>query len=223
MVFIPLAERYGLIGAIGSWVIDEACQKAAGWRERGLRMRVAVNISGYQMREDDLVERIEAALRRNNLQPARFTCEITESVAMEDTKVTQATFEKMRQAGFHVSIDDFGTGFSSLAMLRRLPAAELKIDRAFVTDLEHSEDARSIARSVVNLAKALNLHVVAEGVETSGQCDLLVEMGCNELQGYLFSKPIRADDLEWLALDSNRHEVQFRPSLFQETVHARFE
>jgi EAL domain-containing protein (putative c-di-GMP-specific phosphodiesterase class I) len=126
VLFIPLAERYGLIGALGNWVIQEACRKAARWREHGLRMRVAVNISGYQMREDDLVERIEAALHRSGLQPSRFTCEITESVAMEDTKVTQLTFDKMRKAGFHVSIDDFGTGYSSLATLRRLPADELE-------------------------------------------------------------------------------------------------
>ncbi len=137
--------------------------------------------------------------------------------------MTQATFEKMRQAGFHVSIDDFGIGFSSLAMLRRLPVAELKIDRAFVTDLECSEDARSIAQSIVNMARALNLHVVAEGVETHGQCQLLVEMGCHELQGFLFSKPIRTEDLEWLALDSKRQEVAFRPSLFMETMNAKFD
>lgn len=219
VVFIPLAEQYGLIGSIGNWVIEEACRKAARWRERGLRMRVAVNISGYQMREDDLVERITSALWRNNLQAARFTCEITESVAMEDTKVTQTTFEKMRNAGFHVSIDDFGTGYSSLAMLRRLPAAELKIDRAFVVDLEESEDARSIAKSIVNLARALHLRVVAEGVETVAQCSLLVDMGCNELQGYLFSRPIRADELEALALDvKGSVSPDFRASLFQETL-----
>lgn len=224
VVFIALAERYGLIGAIGNWVIEEACRKAARWRERGLRMRVAVNISGYQMREDDLVERIEAALLRNNIKPGRFTCEITESVAMEDTKVTQFTFDKMRKAGFHVSIDDFGTGYSSLASLRRLPAAELKIDRAFVTDLEQSEDARSIARSIINMATALNLRVVAEGVETVGQCEWLVSMGCNELQGYLFSMPITADELERLALDDPRHEiVDFRQSLFSETRSAELD
>lgn len=218
VVFIPLAERYGLIGTIGNWVIEEACRKAARWRERGLRMRVAVNISGYQMREDDLVDRIEAALLRNGIKPGRFTCEITESVAMEDTKVTQLTFDKMRQAGFHVSIDDFGTGYSSLASLRRLPAAELKIDRAFVTDLEQSEDARSIVKSIINMATALNLRVVAEGVETVGQCELLVSMGCNELQGFLFSMPITANELERLALDDHRHEnVEFRQSLFSET------
>jgi diguanylate cyclase (GGDEF)-like protein len=221
VVFIPLAERHGLIGAIGNWVIEEACRKAAHWRARGMRMRVAVNISGYQMREDDLVERIEAALRRNGINPERFTCEITESVAMEDTKVTQFTFDKMRKAGFHVSIDDFGTGYSSLASLRRLPAAELKIDRAFVIDLEQSEDARSIAKSIINMATALNLRVVAEGVETVGQCELLVAMGCNELQGYLFSRPIPADELERLALDDHRlKNIEFRQSLFSETTTA---
>ena len=219
VVFIPLAERYGLIGTIGNWVIEQACQQAAAWRERGLRMRVAVNISGYQMREGDLVERIESALQRHQLQPNRFTCEITESVAMEDTKVTMQTFEKMRQAGFHVSIDDFGTGFSSLAALRRLPAAELKIDRAFVSDLEDSEDARMIAQSIISMATSLGLRVVAEGVETVGQCNLLVQMGCNELQGFLFSKPMPAQELEWMALDSNRLEsVDFRPSLFMDTL-----
>lgn len=219
VVFIPLAEQYGLIGPIGSWVIEEACRKAARWREQGLRMRVAVNISGYQMREDDLVERIEAALQRHGIQPDRFTCEITESVAMEDTKVTQQTFEKMRNAGFHVSIDDFGTGYSSLAALRKLPAAELKIDRAFVSDLEESEDARSIAQSIVNMATALNLRVIAEGVETPGQRDLLVAMGCNELQGFLFSLPMPAYELERLALDVDNkpEEMAFSKSLFSET------
>jgi diguanylate cyclase (GGDEF)-like protein len=219
VVFIPLAEQYGLIGPIGGWVIEEACRKAARWREQGLRMRVAVNISGYQMREDDLVERIAAALQRHGIQPDRFTCEITESVAMEDTKVTQQTFEKMRNAGFHVSIDDFGTGYSSLAALRKLPTAELKIDRAFVSDLEESEDARSIAQSIVNMATALNLRVVAEGVETPGQRDLLVAMGCNELQGFLFSMPMPAYELERLALDVDHKpdEMEFRKSLFSET------
>jgi diguanylate cyclase (GGDEF)-like protein len=118
-VFIPLAEKHGLIGDIGRWVIKEACRNAARWREKGLRMRVAVNISGYQMREEDLVDRIEATLRRNQLQPERFTCEITESVAMEDTRVTQQSFDKMRKAGLHVSIDDFGTGFSNPPNLSR--------------------------------------------------------------------------------------------------------
>ena len=218
VVFIPLAERHGLIGDIGNWVIHEACRHAGKWRENGLRMRVAVNISGYQMREDDLVDRIEAALARNHLQPGRFTCEITESVAMEDTRVTKQTFERMRKAGLHVSIDDFGTGFSSLAALRKLPAAEMKIDRAFVCDLEESEDARVIVQSILHMAQALKLRVVAEGVETAGQCDLLVNMGCNELQGYLFSKPVPGDDIERLAkVGLGYGGTSFSDSLFQPT------
>jgi EAL domain-containing protein (putative c-di-GMP-specific phosphodiesterase class I) len=133
--------------------------------------------------------------------------------------VTQQTFEKMRNAGFHVSIDDFGTGYSSLATLRKLPAAELKIDRAFVSDLEESEDARSIAQSIVNMATALNLRVIAEGVETPGQRDLLVAMGCNELQGFLFSLPMPAYELERMALavDNKPDQMEFRKSLFSET------
>jgi EAL domain-containing protein (putative c-di-GMP-specific phosphodiesterase class I) len=134
---------------------------------------------------------------------------------MEDTKVSLLTFDRMRKAGFHVSIDDFGTGYSSMSTLRRLPAAELKIDRAFISDIEESEDARSIVRSIISLAVALNLRVVAEGVETVGQRNLLVKMGCNELQGYLFSLPVPANEIERLALECHRPgNVEFRQSLF---------
>jgi diguanylate cyclase (GGDEF)-like protein len=217
-VFIPLAERHGLIGSIGNWVIDEACRQAAVWRDRGLRMRVAVNISGYQMRQDDFVERIEAALARNHIPPRRFTCEITETVAMENTRATHRAFEKLGELGVHVSIDDFGTGHSSLASLRRLPAAELKIDRAFVCDLESSDDARSIALAIVQMAHTLDLHVVAEGIETAQQRDLLVAMGCDELQGYLFARPMSADALElWATDERDMSDGDFRPSLFVET------
>jgi len=199
-VFIPLAERHGLIGRIGQWVIDEACRQAAAWRSQGLRMRVAVNISGQQMRQDDLVQHIVAAVQKHKIRPEQLTCEITESVAMEDTVHTREAFERLRRAGLHVSIDDFGTGYSSLAALRRLPAAELKIDRAFVTDLATSEQARSIAKAIVEMAHTLGLRVVAEGVETKAQRDLLVGLGCDELQGYLFGRPMCADDLDlWLA------------------------
>jgi diguanylate cyclase (GGDEF)-like protein len=215
VIFIPLAEKYGLMGSIGNWVIEEASRTAAEWLQSGLRMRVAVNISGYQMRQDDLVEHIESVLQRYGLQPERFTCEITETVAMEDTAATKLTFEKMRTAGFHVSIDDFGTGYSSLSSLRRLPAAELKIDRAFVMDLEESETARSIAKSIIDMARALGLKVIAEGVETIGQSNILVEMGCDELQGFLFSMPIPADELKKLAMNHHTSASSgFRDSLF---------
>jgi len=191
-VFIPLAERHGLIVGLGQWVIDEACRQAGEWRQRGLRMRVAINISGYQLRQDDLVEKIEAALKRHGIPAARLTCEITETVAMEDNSHTRQALERLRRAGLHLSIDDFGTGHSSLAALRRLPAAELKIDREFVSDLATSAEARTIAQAIVQMAHTLDLRVVAEGVETEAQRDVLVKLGCDELQGYLFAKPMSA-------------------------------
>jgi len=223
-LFIPLAERHGLIGAIGNWVIDDATRQAAAWRALGLRMRVAINISAYQMRQDDLVDRLQAALARHQLQPGRFTCEITESVAMEDTQVTQRSFERLRRAGLHVSIDDFGVGQASLSYLRRLPAAELKIDASFVQDLDTSDDARAIIDAVVKLAHALGLRVVAEGVETERQRDLLVQLGCDELQGFLFAKPMNANQLAvWAQLADERpppQAVNFRDSLFLDTLPA---
>ena len=218
-VFVPLAEKHGMIGEIGRWVIEEACRQAAGWREQGLNMRVAVNISSYQMRQDDLVDHLCDCLARHGVPPSRFTCEITESVAMEDTRVTHETFERLRQAGVHVSIDDFGTGYSSLAALRKLPAAELKIDRAFVADLASSPDARSIAEAIIKMAHMLDLRVVAEGVETEEQRDWLVDVACDELQGFLFAKPMSASALGiWAHGDSVPGSLGFRPSLFAETA-----
>jgi diguanylate cyclase (GGDEF)-like protein len=225
-VFIPLAERHGLIRKIGAWVIGEACRQAGVWRAQGLRMRVAVNLSGHQLRQDDLVELIESHLRRHKIRAERLTVEITESVAMEDTAQTRTAFERLRRAGLHVSIDDFGTGHSSLASLRKLPAAELKIDQAFVTDLVSSAEARNIARAIVQMAHSLDLRVVAEGVETEGQRDLLVGLGCDELQGYLFARPMTPTALALWAADDDRpeHEQaqrQFRASLFEPTAPAK--
>ena len=217
-VFVPLAEQHDLMGELGRWVIEEACREADRWRQGGLRMRVAVNISGAQMRDDGLVDHILNALAQHKIPPERFTCEITESVAMEDTQRTREAFERMRAAHLHVSIDDFGTGYSSLAALRKLPAAELKIDRAFVQDLESSDDARSIAMSITQMAKALNLRVVAEGVETAGQRDWLVRMGCDELQGFLFSMPVPPDELSRMASSGLLWGgAGFRDSLFRPT------
>lgn len=224
-VFIPIAERSGLIRSIGNWVIDDACRQAAAWRDEGLRMRVAINLSAYQMRQDDVVDRIEAGLRQHRLRPERFTVEITESVAMEDTQVTQRAFERLRAAGVHVSIDDFGVGQASLSYLRRLPAAELKIDASFVRDVATRDDARTIVDAVVRMAHALRLKVVAEGVETDAQRDRLVKLGCDELQGYLFAKPMAARALgAWAQLDaaeSQRAQApqgsSFSPALFQDT------
>jgi diguanylate cyclase (GGDEF)-like protein len=219
-IFIPIAERTGLIGEIGDWVITEACAAAGVLHKMGLRMRVAINISGYQLRRKDLADRLEHELKKNHVSPERFTCEITETVAMEDSDATRITFEALRALGLHVSIDDFGTGHSSLAQLRKLPASELKVDRSFVSDLVHSEGARTITGSIISMAKALNLRVVAEGVETRQQCEILKEMGCDELQGYLFSMPIPAADMFKLAMSAPGHKKtpDFSATLYDSTI-----
>lgn len=218
-LFIPIAERHRLIGEIGNWVLEEAARQAGMWRDAGLRMRVAFNVSAYQMRQDDFADRLAQALKSNRLQPSRFTCEITETVAMEDTRVTQEAFERLRKLGVHISIDDFGTGHSSLSLLRRLPAAELKIDRSFVADIATSTEARSIVTAVVQVARALGLRVVAEGVEKPDQVNELVLLGCDELQGFLFARPMSARSLGLWASDVKTPEaLAFRASLFRETV-----
>ena len=204
-MFIPIAERYGLIVSLGGWVIDAACRQIHEWREQGLEMRVAINLSAYQLRQERLAESVKAALAKYHVDPQFLSCEITESVAMEDTVVTQTAFERLSQAGIQLAIDDFGTGYSSLAYLRRLPAVELKIDRSFVTDLETNDaDACAIIDAVVHLAHALGLKVVAEGVETDRQRATLIEMGCDELQGFLFAKPMPARALSSWAMDEEQ-------------------
>ncbi len=220
-VFIPMAERFGLIGALGLWVIDEACRQARLWRDQGLRMRVAINLSPYQLRDPDLAGHIAAALKKHQINPKLLTCEITESVAMQDSENTMKFFAALAAVGVHISIDDFGTGYSSLSYLRKLPAEELKIDRSFVLDLETSSDARAVVGAVVKLGQALHLKVVAEGVETEGQNQILRSLGCNELQGYLFAKPMSAKALAlWAISDVGPRSLEFRASLFQATASA---
>jgi diguanylate cyclase len=220
--FVPMAERSGLIEPLGNWVIEEACRQIGAWRDAGLRMRVSINLSPPQLRQPDLVPKILESLRKHRVEPSLLTCEITESVAMSDTKTTQETMLALGEAGIHVSIDDFGTGYSSLSYLRKLPAEELKIDRSFVSDLEHSADARAVADAVVKLAHALGLKVVAEGVENEAQSELLIAMGCNQLQGYFYGKPMPADHLLAWAMDHRKRRdavsTSFRPSLFVEEI-----
>jgi diguanylate cyclase (GGDEF)-like protein len=216
-VFIPIAERFGLVVGIGNWVIEDACRQSRAWRDKGLRMRVAINLSAHQMRQDDIVERITEALNRHKIHPSLLTCEITETAAMEDTKATQETFRRLGELGTHLSIDDFGTGYSSLSYLRKLPAEELKIDRSFIMDLEHSADARAVVDAVIKLAHALGLKVVAEGVENQRQHQILVDMSCDELQGFLFAKPMSARALQLWAINDRTEAAVFKPSLFGES------
>jgi diguanylate cyclase (GGDEF)-like protein len=199
-VFIPLAERFGLIVAIGGWVIQEACRQLGEWRRCGLHTSVAINLSAYQLRQPDLVEHLRTALARNGIDPDQLQCEVTETVAMEDTASTQRVMRELGELGVPLSIDDFGTGYSSLSYLRQLRVQQLKIDRSFIRDLDSSVDARAVVEAVIRLAHSLGLKVVAEGVETVAQQLLLLDMGCDELQGFLFARPMPASaiDLEWL-------------------------
>lgn len=197
--FIPIAERYGLICDLGNWVIEEVCRQMRAWDEQGEHIRVAINLSVVQLRQHDLDERIYSALMRNKIDPSRLLCEITESVSMDDIDATQRSLVKLRRIGVYLSIDDFGTGYSSLSYLRKLPARQIKIDRSFIQDLETSEDARAVVDAVIKLAHALDLRVVAEGVETEGQREILTQQGCDELQGFLLAKPMPKDDfLTWI-------------------------
>ncbi len=194
--FIPVAERFGVITALGDWVIDEACRQMAAWRDEGLRLRVAINLSVQQLRQPEaLLQRLQQALARHQLDASQLSCEITESVAMEDAAATERVLQRLGDLGVSLSIDDFGTGYSSLAYLRRLPVSQLKIDRSFVQDLETSADARAIVKAVIELAHALGLEVVAEGVETEGQAAVLRAKRCDKLQGYLYARPMAADAL----------------------------
>ena len=198
-VFIPIAERFGLINGLGNWVIEESCRQMRVWANEGLSMNVAINLSVHQLRTEELVPRIESALARYQVMPSQLLCEITESVAMEDIESTQRAFEALSRIGVYLSIDDFGTGYSSLSYLRQLPARQLKIDRSFVADIEVRPDARAIVSAVIQLAHQLGLRVVAEGVETEGQRDILLVLQCDELQGYLLARPMAVEALDdWL-------------------------
>ncbi|WP_053096127.1 putative bifunctional diguanylate cyclase/phosphodiesterase [Frateuria defendens] len=203
-VFIPVAERFGQILAIGDWVIDEACRQLAAWRREGTVACVAINLSMHQLRQPDLAARMRQMLQRHGVVPSQLICEITETVAMDDTEAIERVMQQLTELGVELSIDDFGTGYSSLAYLRKLRVQQLKIDAGFVRDLASSGDARAVVSAVVRLAHALGLRVVAEGVETGEQRTILVDMGCDELQGFYFAQPMTAQALEAAGLLAGR-------------------
>ncbi len=194
-VFIPLAERFGLIIAIGDWVIEAVCRQLSIWQREGRHVRVAINLSGYQLRQPDLATRLRHLCTRYSVAPHQLMCEVTESVAMEDTASTQRVLRQLSELGVSLSIDDFGTGYSSLAYLRQLRVQQLKIDRSFIRDLDSSADARAVVDAVIQLAHSLGLRVVAEGVETAEQHAALIALDCDELQGYYLAKPMTAEAL----------------------------
>jgi diguanylate cyclase (GGDEF)-like protein/PAS domain S-box-containing protein len=192
--FVRLAEETGLILPIGTWVIHEAFRQQAAWRAAGLPpLKLSINISPRQFRQEDLPEIVTRALEETGADPAAFTFELTESMVMHDVESTQVSLRALKQLGIELSLDDFGTGYSSLSYLRRFPIDEVKIDRSFVNELHHNDDDAAIAAAVVAMAQSLGLRVVAEGVELDAQFAALEKLGCHEVQGYLLGRPLEAD------------------------------
>lgn len=201
-VFVPVLESLGLIVQVGRWVIDSVCQQIAVW-QRGLigAVEVSVNVSGHQLIEGDLIADIERILRATGVAPHWLEVELTESSLMENTQHTIASLQRLRTMGVKISIDDFGTGYSSLAYLRRFPIDTLKIDIAFIREVTTNPQDAAITRTIIELAHSLGLQVVAEGVETQEQLGFLKQAGCDQIQGYLFSRPLPAATLERLLLE----------------------
>ena len=208
--FIPVAEECGLIGAIGEWVIHEACRQARAWQIAGLAwLRISVNLSASQFRQEGLVASIEGALQESGLEPKYLEVELTESVVMTDPEESIAVLEELSKMGVLVSVDDFGTGYSSMSYLRRFPIDKLKIDRVFISEIVNRPEDASIVRAIVSLAHSLRLKVVAEGVETPQQLEFLKAVGCDEYQGYHFSQPLPATKFEALIRDSRADDIPF--------------
>lgn len=196
--FVPLAEETGLIRPLGQWVLEEACRQTKRWHDRlpGLRIVTSVNLSPRQFQQPTLVEDVAAALQRSGVDPRHIQLEITESAAMEDAEVAVTTLERLKELGVQLAIDDFGTGYSSLAYLKRFPVDELKIDRAFVTGLGANTEDVSIVNAVTSLGHALNLTIVAEGIETAEDSQQVQTLGCEIGQGYYFAKPLAPADAD---------------------------
>lgn len=204
-VFIPLAEESGFIVPLGDWVLREACRYTRQLHDAGLgRLQVAVNISARQFHQRDLIHRIRAVLEESGLEPEFLQLELTESLVMHDAEHFVATLEALDQLGVQLAVDDFGTGYSNLAYLKRFPVSRLKVDRTFVRDIISDPDDATIVKAVISLAHALGLGVVAEGVENVEQLDFLAANGCDEIQGYLISRPVPPEQFELFLRDALR-------------------
>jgi EAL domain-containing protein (putative c-di-GMP-specific phosphodiesterase class I) len=189
---IPVAEEIGLIVALGEWVIRKACADAAQWPDN---VSVAVNLSPTQLSSKNLLPTVLNALATSRLPAHRLELEITETVLMQDTEVTLRTLHQLRALGIRIAMDDFGTGYSSLSYLRSFPFDKIKIDRCFINGLDDSSESGAIVRLVTELADSLSMTTTAEGVETREQLDRVRELGCTDVQGYFYSRPVPVREL----------------------------
>jgi EAL domain-containing protein (putative c-di-GMP-specific phosphodiesterase class I) len=192
--FIPVAEESGLVVPLGSWILGEACRQAARWDA----IRVSVNVSGRQVAEGSLVAAVSGALEKSGLDPERLQLELTETVLMADIDRHVAVMHDLKDLGVKLALDDFGTGYSSLSYLHRFPIDRIKIDRSFVSGLPESRADRAIVSAVVSFARALDMDVVAEGVESQAHVDALRELGCEYAQGFFFHRPVEAARIDAL-------------------------
>ncbi|MCK4501882.1 MAG: EAL domain-containing protein, partial [Desulfuromonadales bacterium] len=199
--FIPMAEETGLIVKMGEWILRAACTQNRAWQKAGFDpICISVNMSARQFRQKDLAKMVKRILQDTGLEARYLDLEITESVLMYDVGVAIATMIELHAMGVQLSIDDFGTGYSSLAYLKRFPIDNLKIDQSFVCDITTDQNDAAIATSIIDLARNMNLKVIAEGIEDEEQRDFLHSHGCQYGQGFLFSKPVPADDFTTLLM-----------------------
>jgi EAL domain-containing protein (putative c-di-GMP-specific phosphodiesterase class I) len=199
--FIPLAEQLGLIHQISEWVVAAACHQMASWADRGLApVRMAVNVSGHQFHRPGMAEGMLERVAEAGLDPSSFEVELTEGTLMADVNASQRVLRELKDRGMRISIDDFGTGYSSLAHLKRFPVDVLKIDRSFVEEMTSDPSDAAIVSAIIAMAHSLSVEVIAEGVENEEQARQLRELGCDLMQGYLFSKPVPGEEITGLLL-----------------------
>ncbi|RBW48229.1 putative bifunctional diguanylate cyclase/phosphodiesterase [Marinobacter sp. F3R11] len=206
--FIPFAENNGSIVEIGQWVLEEACQQARLWSNKGLPLRIAVNLSAVQLRQDRIVDDILDTLHRHDIPAGRLELEVTETSFMTNLSDAVAKLHTLNRAGISIAVDDFGTGYSSLTYLKKMPVKHLKIDKQFIRDLLVNEEDTRIANTIIDLGRSLNLTVVAEGVETAEQENYLSQRGCKLAQGYFFSRPLRPADFETFVQDFHQNLIK---------------
>ncbi|MBL5945605.1 EAL domain-containing protein [Enterobacter asburiae] len=227
-LFIPSLEQTGLIIPVGNWAIEAACRQLHFWTEQGFsQWTLSLNLSPIQFEQPDIFQIVSSMLEKYSLSPSRLILEVTESTALKNLDRSIELLNAFNHAGIVVSIDDFGTGYSNLLMLSVLPAKELKIDRSFVTSMLENEKSYKLVETIISIARTMEMNVVAEGIETEEQQAVLTHLGCDYLQGYLFSRPLPAEQVPWLLLQINSdkqiipiNKIQTDPAFISQKNHA---
>ncbi|HEY9702925.1 MAG TPA: EAL domain-containing protein, partial [Allocoleopsis sp.] len=206
--FIPIAEETGLIIPIGEWLLKTACKQIKTWEKAGFSLRVAVNISAFQFNHTSLRQRLVEILNETGINPENLDLELTESMLVENKELAIKQLNSLKELGLKIAIDDFGTGYSSLSYLQQFPFDILKIDQVFVRNITQDQKSLHITKSIIQMANSLNLKVIAEGVETEQELKFLQQNNCDEMQGFLFSRPLPAKEFEDLLSSKKCLEIK---------------